>query len=95
MALIDVTRESLTEVIKNYVALNGIITPQELADFILNYYTPVVPVSPSAFTLKDVISGDLVPVFSPFNSERKCREMKQKYFPTAQFKVVALYEAAE
>ena len=101
MALIDVTKESLAEVLDNYLKSQGqFANAISVADFILNYYTPVVPVSPApsgsvAFLLKDVISGELVPIFSPYNSERKCREMKQKFFPTAQYKVVKLYEAAE
>ena len=102
MALIDVTKESLTEVLKREKDLNlsGIWDADKLADFILNYYTSVVPVSSfftgsAAFMIKDVISGELVPMFSPFNSEKKCRELKQKFFPTAQYKVVKLYEVVE
>ena len=105
MALIDVTKESLMQVIHNYdESCSGSKDPVNsvsgLADFILDYYTPVVPVSPlllkpSAFSIKDVISGEFIHNFSFCLSERECRSLRLKYFPTAQYKVVKLYEVAE
>ena len=107
MALIDVTRESLYSVLRNASLISGFEheNPSDkllgiMADSILNYYTPVVPVSPllpepSAFAIKDVISGELVHNFSFCLTERECRTLRLRYFPTAQYKVVKLYEAAE
>lgn len=100
MALIDVTKESLTEAIGNYLAQNKVITHQEMADFILNYYTPVAPVpplfpKPSAFAIKDIISNELIWNFTACMTEKECRVLRLKYFPTAQYKVVKLYEVAE
>ena len=102
MALIDVTKESLAEVLKREKELNlsGIWNADKIADFILNYYTAVVPVSPllpkpSAFAIKDVISTELIWNFTACMTEKECRVLRLKYFPTAQYKVVKLYEAAE
>ena len=102
MALIEVTKENLTAVLKREKDLNlsGIWDADKIADFILNYYTPVVPVSPllpkpSAFAVKDVISGELIWNFTFCLTEKECRILRLKYFPTAQYKVVKLYEAAE
>lgn len=105
MALIDVTKETLMQAICNYDAScagskDPINSVSGLADFILNYYTPVVPVSPllpkpSAFAIKDVISNELIWNFTACMTEKECRVLRLKYFPTAQYKVVKLYEAGE
>ena len=104
MALISVTKESLVSVLENYeMQFLGHFDTEEVArraDYLLNYCTPVVPVSPllpkpSAFAIRDVISGGLVHNFSFCLTERECRTMRLKYFPTAQYQVVKLYEVAE
>jgi hypothetical protein len=101
MALIDVTKESLTEIIEIHFKDKSVFaSAPEVADFILNYYTLVVPVSPllpkpSAFAIKDVISNELIWNFTACMTEKECRALRLKYFPTAQYKVVKLYEAAE
>ena len=107
MALIEVTKESLVSVLENAIRTEGLHQntllerdADTVADFILNYYTPVVPVSsllpkPSAFAIKDVISNELIWNFTTCLTEKECRVLRLKYFPTAQYKVVKLYEAAE
>lgn len=107
MALIDITKESLVSVLRNASLISGFESenPSDrlltvMADSILNYYTPVVPVSPlllkpSAFAIKDVISNELIWNFTACMTEKECRILRLRYFPTAQYKVVKLYEAAE
>ena len=102
MALIDVAKESLVEVLKKERELNlcGVWDADKIADFILTYYTPVIQVSPllsapSAFAIRDVIAGELVHSF-PFRlAEKDCKELQLRYFPTAQYKLVKLYEVVE
>ena len=102
MALMDVTKESLKFVIDQVLATESwsSLTSEKVAEAVLNYYTPVVPVSPlllkpSAFAIKDVISNELIWNFTTCMTEKECRILRLKYFPTAQYKVVKLYEAAE
>jgi hypothetical protein len=101
MALIDVTKESLAEVIEIHFKDKSVFaSASDLADFLLNYYTSVVPVSPllpkpSAFAVKDIISGELIWNFTFCLTEKECRILRLKYFPTAQYKVVKLYEVVE